>query len=364
MLDFWRGIAACAVVVSHVNPSFSLGHHAVMLFFVVSGYCITAAGASGLRRDLPLHQFIYRRLRRIYPPFFFSLMYYAATRVIKIATGGENDLLKWTVTDWIQNLTLTQWFTLVSNPQPLPFLNPTNIIGVYWSLQYEEQFYLIVGLLLFIAHRWKIALSNLLLMMTGVGLVWFFLLGETCTGIFIDYWFMFGIGALVYARLCTFDTTIKRRIADGSLLVLFLFSASGLYTSLLQVSPDPDVLDRPRDVELAVCSGFALTLILLRPLDTRFSKLRIWPVFHWLGLISYSLYLTHYITLAFIDKAVAAVPFEMPQWLGEMIQVAIHLGAASVFWYFCERPFLNKSLPSLQTDPVTEPNLTNVGLQR
>jgi len=41
MVDGWRGLAALAVVLHHVAAfRFDLGSPAVMLFFVISGYCI------------------------------------------------------------------------------------------------------------------------------------------------------------------------------------------------------------------------------------------------------------------------------------------------------------------------------------
>jgi len=67
MLDGWRGLAAFVVLLHHVSP-IRLGAEAVILFFVISGYCITAAAEAALRKGMGFRQFMLRRVRRIYPP--------------------------------------------------------------------------------------------------------------------------------------------------------------------------------------------------------------------------------------------------------------------------------------------------------
>jgi peptidoglycan/LPS O-acetylase OafA/YrhL len=68
MLDAWRGLAAVGVVLSHLNAPIN-GHFAVMMFFVISGYCISASADSCLKKELGFGGFMYRRVRRIYPPY-------------------------------------------------------------------------------------------------------------------------------------------------------------------------------------------------------------------------------------------------------------------------------------------------------
>ena len=55
---------------------------------------------------------------------------------------------------WINNLTMTQWLGLVFHPTH-PFDNPTLFVAGYWSLNYEEQFYLVMGLIMFGATYFK-----------------------------------------------------------------------------------------------------------------------------------------------------------------------------------------------------------------
>src|SRR5262245_4800425 len=88
-LDAWRGITCLAVIVYHstifgaeAQPSealLSVGgallfvaskcFYGVMLFFVISGYCIAAAVDASARRGTPIADYVWRRFRRIFPPF-------------------------------------------------------------------------------------------------------------------------------------------------------------------------------------------------------------------------------------------------------------------------------------------------------
>src|SRR5436305_8136800 len=84
MIDAWRGLAALAVVVHHVTGKIFIGGPAVILFFVISGYCITASAESCLRKGRGFSHFMWRRVRRIYPPYLLSIAFWAATRIIKV----------------------------------------------------------------------------------------------------------------------------------------------------------------------------------------------------------------------------------------------------------------------------------------
>jgi peptidoglycan/LPS O-acetylase OafA/YrhL len=114
LLDGLRGLAALAVVLHHLRV-FDGGHFAVMVFFVISGYCITASAESCRRNGLGFGQFMARRIKRIYPPYWLAILFFSVTRAVKAAWGGPNDLQR-PVLDWVQNLTLTQWVSNVFHP--------------------------------------------------------------------------------------------------------------------------------------------------------------------------------------------------------------------------------------------------------
>src|ERR1700733_10387207 len=81
MLDFWRGIACIAVVLFHWTIQWDAGHHGlgqinplhivlmhgylgVQVFFVISGYCITAAAINTLEHGKGALSFLKARCWR------------------------------------------------------------------------------------------------------------------------------------------------------------------------------------------------------------------------------------------------------------------------------------------------------------
>src|SRR5258707_14126470 len=85
-LDILRGVAALWVFTYHfpfytaesVNPTllkfFHLGHLGVPMFFVISGYCLMASARTVRRRNETVTSFLFRRMLRIYPPFWCSVL--------------------------------------------------------------------------------------------------------------------------------------------------------------------------------------------------------------------------------------------------------------------------------------------------
>lgn len=367
LIDAWRGLAALGVVLHHV-AHLPLGGPSVMIFFVISGYCIAASADSCLRKGLGWKQFMWRRVRRIFPPYLLALLFWAATRVVKVMTGGENDLAR-TPLEWIQNITLTQWLTLAVNPMPAAPLNPTPFVSVFWSLCYEEQFYLIMGLLLVIATVRKVSIPAMVVALVAVALVWNALLPQVATGFFIEYWALFGVGALVFYRLCRFKNPRTRRLVDVSLVALAAVSIYLRWFAGFEwkgLIPHDPLWSDDRIVwgELAIGTVFALSLIAARPLAGAYARAR-WlsTPLGALGMITFSLYLIHQFNMVLMAKAVTTIdrlahkiiPGDAvtPEWALLTAQVIGHVVLASIFWFFCERPFLNKSLLPAAPRPTT-----------
>jgi len=358
LIDAFRGLAALAVVAHHVmgshDPRFEIGQPAVMVFFVISGYCIASAADACQRKGLTFAQFMWRRLRRIYPPYVLSLAFWAATRVLKWQMDGVNDLARpWT--DWVQNITLTQWLTLLRHPANYAAQNPTLFVTAYWSLNYEEQFYLLFGLMMLIAGLGAIRVCVAVVALVVASVAWIALFPAVCYGLFIEYWAMFGMGGLVFYRLCRLNTGAWRRVAETAIIGLFLLSVAMRLAGAGGKAPVGwtdwvQPYTRVAWGDLAISAGFAFLLLLLRPLDAWYKRNR-WvslPLGS-LGLITYSLYLIHQFNLHLISTAVGKTLHLVrvdhpPLLLSGVLECAAHVIIACVFWYCCERPFLNRSL--------------------
>ena len=333
-IDAARGLAASAVVLYHVaslNPNplahgphgpppvdLHLGRPAVAIFFVVSGYCLSSAGDEAILRGLLLREFMARRVRRIWPPYLASLLVWVATRALKVAMGGANEL-HLTASQWAQNLTLTQW---TSDARPLTHGAPFFANPVYWSLGYEEQFYLLVGLLVtsFAASRWMRWVGALAL----VGVAWN-LLGVGGY-LFVSWWPLFALGALAYA-------TVHR----GAGWLPWVATILGTVAIAARRWGEP--LDTGIDSASAVAAmSFAVALGACWRYDEAIASSLPGRAACEFGRVSYSLYLVHYPLLSIVYELVGrgtrwALP--APAFWGA--QLAVHAAFATAFWWVAER---------------------------
>lgn len=348
MLDGWRGLAAVAVVLFHLGygHGFNLGHYAVIIFFVISGYCISASSTVCLQKGMGFRHYMWRRIRRIYPPYFFALMFFFATRLAK-AIAGQGGQFPTGVASWIQNLTLTQWLTLIAHPTSWAAANPTLVVAAFWSLNYEEQFYLVMGLLILFQTLMGTRLIWSICSLLVVSAVWNIWFPETSFGFFIEYWVQFGIGCLLYFRLCRVKSPSARLAIDGVLVLVAGVSIYMVWFANVRWTPG----DRNVYLEWLVCALFALSLTLLRPLNGTFVRSKLGRLMMALGLITYSLYLVHQFNLHAAEWISGKIlPSGAPAVANSALQLILLVGLGAAFWYACERPFLNRNLDARAKD--------------
>ena len=156
-LDGIRGAAAAAVFIYHygggarsANPALRflgqvihLGWAGVSLFFVLSGFLITGILLGGLERPGWWKTFYLRRTLRIFP------LYYAALLggvflLLLLHVRGSAISPVWPFFFYLQNIPGLVRFEVMS---------PLLMLGHFWSLADEEQFYLIWPFLLAFASK-------------------------------------------------------------------------------------------------------------------------------------------------------------------------------------------------------------------
>src|SRR5436305_85018 len=85
LLDVMRGFAALWIFSFHVSGLFTAwgrfihwlvgyGFLAISVFFIISGYSISASMAQARRKNEPALHFLYRRYRRVYGPLWCSVL--------------------------------------------------------------------------------------------------------------------------------------------------------------------------------------------------------------------------------------------------------------------------------------------------
>ncbi len=168
-LDHWRGIAALWVMIFHgfgsinnlsVDPLVKIlqlvaapGWLGVHIFFVISGYCISASiYRLILKNNSKATIFIRNRAWRLLPVYWMAFIVTITINFILSLFNNKTSFwehLPHSWFGWIGNIFLIQ-----------PYLNTTFYVVVYWTLVVEVQFYLFLALLLIIQYgsvkdRWK-----------------------------------------------------------------------------------------------------------------------------------------------------------------------------------------------------------------
>jgi peptidoglycan/LPS O-acetylase OafA/YrhL len=231
-------------------------------------------------------------------------------------------------------------------------------------LCYEEQFYLVMGLLVAMAGLSAAASRRAVIALLGIALAWNVAFPHTVYGVFIEYWAAFAFGCLTFYRLCELPragstlastrSTWTAHVIDGFLAILAIASACWLVAQGGFPKPLANG-DEIRSVpgELMVAALVAIGLILVRSVDPAIARSAWFKPLQWLGKITFSLYLVHQFNLA-VGKKVASIVLgggrdeSLP---GYVVQVVVLLVIGTAFWYCCERPFLNKPLGQAGPDP-------------
>lgn len=170
-LDVVRFVAALVVFIAHFTlqrfsggflwPLNALGHEAVTVFFVLSGFVIAYATDG---REKTLRDYTLNRCARMYsvvlPALVLTLLLDAAGRHWNPAPYGATPADPWAMA-WhlLSGLSFTNELWTLSVPQ--------GSNTAYWSLGYEVPFYAIFGVALYTPARWRAAAVGLAVLVVG-----------------------------------------------------------------------------------------------------------------------------------------------------------------------------------------------------
>jgi peptidoglycan/LPS O-acetylase OafA/YrhL len=364
-LDAMRGGAALAVVTYHalgVAPQTAtfgweswlpqltgyLVHYAfagIYLFFVISGFCIhlhwAKTRAAGVEKpSINFGKFWKRRVRRLYPPYFVALALYLIYLAYKTPVHVTGSYL------WDVLLHLFMLHNL--DPRTTYTIN-----GAFWTLAVEEQLYLAYFLLLFLRIRY--GWTKTLLVCFSARILWVLLsraLSEPLgfhipvTEAAATNWFIWALGALSVEAAVGLVKLPRWcfKISVGGL-------ALGCAMALAQLLPMLDQTGWIHDVGWIVMHpawgvGFFILVNYSVAAEQRWRQQcsrvpRLILAFAPIGLISYSLYLTHSFVLMHWYW------FGFTEWHIRSISLVITMPLSVVFaWLFfrlCERPFMTSS---------------------
>jgi peptidoglycan/LPS O-acetylase OafA/YrhL len=362
-LDTWRGVACLLVVIYHstfyegfqlptyiaddlasgiISKMISFMWSGVTIFFVISGYCITATMDATRRKPRAVKKYFFRRFKRIYPPYWIFIGL-SAVLVLSLYNLGWPQLLTETSysiphtsslswLQWAGNLTLTEsWrFHLFGDSNNF-FMNHA------WTLCYEEQFYAVCGAVLFLAP------SRFFRIMIAISVFTFLIRFFSSTfnipvlGFFFDGRFLsFALGILIYYQ-------INYALEYQSRFILLLLLIGTLTVLILEYWVElPESKWR---FEMLISLLFASALSLLHKWDLQIYSSKLLKPITFCGFICYSLYLIHVPVVKLVSHLLQLYGFH-GSWITIFITIPVStLAAVAVSWLFhlaVERHFLNK----------------------
>ncbi len=162
-LDGLRGLAILLVILHHRFPDHGLlrrigeaGWIGVDLFFVLSGYLITGILLDAVGKPYYYRNFIARRTLRIFPLYYLCLVLFIAATRLSANAELWNSLQRWGGAGWFAFYLGNFRIAWVNAMPPIFSLTPL------WSLQVEEQFYVLFPLVVSL-----LSIQNLRRMLVG-----------------------------------------------------------------------------------------------------------------------------------------------------------------------------------------------------
>ena len=341
-LDGVRAIAILIVMVYHLewlipelHPYVKGGFLGVDVFFVLSGFLITSILLSEKEKTggVSLLNFYIRRCLRLIPAFWLFLIgiYVFGSFLLPQFQSG----LVYGRNDFLYAITYTMnWFSATNT-------GFDSNLNHSWSLAIEEQFYIIWSLILFTAFSGKWKNKHILLLTLGLiavlclsrvirasaGTDWRVLYYSTdtridsllmgCSASMLFVWKILPTDVInrAWFRLLLLGSII------GSFVVLFAFSheSIGLYIVGLPVFT----------IAIAI-----MLFWLVSSENTVVHRLLSNNVLRWIGNISYSLYLWHYLMYEYAKKEF------IPSGSQIFVAVALAFAMAAASYYLVEKPFL------------------------
>lgn len=392
-IDALRGIAALGVVLYHAvmqtanaapNNLFrwpvkglqfvsSFGYIGVFLFFVISGFCIhlqwAKSRANGQAPSIRFGSFWRRRIRRLYPPY---LLAFALFMLMAALSTGIN-VTHFFVYDVVMHL------LMLHNLDPHTCYS---INGVFWTLAIEEQLYLAYFLLLFLRTRWGWGPTLIVCGLARLGWFYFSHLAFVTVGMGIpvpeaaaSHWLTWALGAIAVEAAFGLVKLPKwcRNLWIGSAAIV-LASATSMILPLTQ----KDTLSH-NAAWLLMHPAWGLGFFILvnravqaeqawllakavKPRVVARLVIRLVAAAAFVGVFSYSLYLTHELV---IMQSWWFVREGLPPILNALlIVIPATVAFAWLFFRLCEKPYMRKSAPrELRTETVPGEGGTSVFTQ-
>lgn len=334
-IDGLRALAILPVVFFHVGFGFRGGFIGVDVFFVISGFIITAIIFKELSQDcFSILEFYSRRIRRILPALSFVLIC-AITVSWWLLLPSELFRLGGELISTSTFLANIKYYLISSYWDPV---SEDFVLLHTWFIAVQVQFYIFIPLLLVVLYNWfrnKIIFCLVILSLSSFVLCVYLSIKQPRFAFYMlptRAWELL-LGSLLYMLISKEKRFIPSSVENplgviGILMILiscFHLSRETTFPGYAALLPTLGA------VFVIYSNSYTLTLS---------GKVLAWRPLKFVGLISYSLYLWHWPVIVFVRAyRYPSVPFKFDRLAVILASIAL----ATISWRFVERPFRGSS---------------------
>jgi len=338
-IDGLRALAVVPVILFHAGFNFfSGGYIGVDIFFVISGYLITTILIEDIENNrFSIVNFYERRARRILPALFFLLSITIVFSVIFLPPHALKDVGQsvFAVSLFLSNIFFyieTDYFANTSELAPLLHT---------WSLSTEEQFYIIFPFLLFLIKNFsqsaKFVFFLILLILSLIASEWWVKIDSQFSFYmpFTRFWEIITGSLLAISRGSWVRINSKYALDALSLIGLVIISICIIFYNKHTVFPGYNAI--PPVLGTALIVMFARNnSIICRMLSVKLLVK--------IGLISYSLYLSHNAVFALSRN----IGLPLDSYKIKIILIISSVAIALISYLFIEKPLRFLKLSSFK----------------
>jgi len=328
-IDGLRALAVIAVITNHFNENLlPSGYLGVDIFFVISGFVITSSLSN--REDKSVRQFIVgfyaRRFKRLVPVLALCMM--STSILICLFNPEPNKQLITAITALFGLSNINLYSNAVDYWGDSARLNPFTHT---WSLGVEEQFYLVFPLMMWLTvfgrwsvkgrHRleWLIASFGLASL---AGFIYYNDVNQAATYFLMPFRFWeLGSGCLLFLVLQKRKCFERNILSSAMPLILMMALVATLFLPL-EFNVQATVL-------VVLFTTVLITFLRIQVTD---SSILSYPFIVYIGLISYSLYLWHWMVIV-ISRWTIGI-----HWWSAPFQIGITLLLAITSYHYVEKP--------------------------
>ena len=323
--SYWESVPAIKLI----------GKLGVVLFFVLSGFLITylLLEEEKTHSKISIAKFYLRRILRIWPLYLIIVFLAFLVWPHFESLALTHDHSTCVITDLLPKIIL---FALILPNVALAIYSPVPYAAHTWSIGTEEQFYLIWPLLIRLFKKYKMILmiSIILIYITinfilNTDLVWTIGYGKQIQ----SFWSMFNIDCMAIGGV--FAILFHKKSYLIKLLVSPLVSYLSVITAVLLIGFGVKFGLLHNEIYAII---FGLIILNFTATDRTIIRLD-YPVFNFLGNISYGLYMYHPICIMMAIQICKYFGM-MSNWILVPLTLLLTILLASVSYYTVEKYFL------------------------